>query len=122
MQVNRNKYKDLLVIVVGFCLIGLLLLKGYGKPVGQYFIYGALILGVISIFSERVTSWVTTGWQYFGKFLGKINSTILLGVIFILLVSPMAILKRLTSKEKLNHQDSNWTDAENQTVNFEKPW
>ena len=98
MDANRNKYKDLLVIVVGFCLIGLLIHKGYGKPSGVYFIYGALGLGVVSIFSERITTWVTTGWQYFGKFLGKINSTILLSVIFIVLLTPMSLLKRLTTK------------------------
>ncbi|MCP4125065.1 MAG: hypothetical protein GY751_25295 [Bacteroidetes bacterium] len=122
MQVNRNKYKDLLVIVVGFSLIGLLLLKGYEKPVGQYFIYGALILGVISIFSERVTTLVTQGWQNFGMLLGKINSTILLGVLFALLLSPMAILKRLTTKKEAEDQQSNWTETEGESVNFEKLW
>jgi hypothetical protein len=118
---ERNKYQDLLVIVVGFSLIGLLMLKGYDKPHGIYFIYAALGLGVVGIFSETVTTYVTKGWQKFGMLLGKINATVLLSVIFILMMIPMAVLKRIFSGKEESGQSSNWTEAE-PAMDFTKPW
>ena len=122
MDHDRNKYKDLLVIVVGFSLIGLLIYFGYEKPYGIYFVYSALALGVVGIFSETFTTYVTKGWQHFGKLLGKINSTILLSVMFILLISPIALIKRLTTKKEEKSESSNWNDADITTIDFEKLW
>jgi len=112
---KRNNYKDILVIVIGFTAIGLI----FNIP---YMVYAVLGIGVLCIFSETIAKWVAKGWMSFGMFLGKINSTILLGLVFVLMLTPLAILKRLTGKKADVQDDSNWTMGEEKPVNFEKPW
>ena len=104
-----------MVIVIGFTLIGLF----FKIP---YMIYTVLAIGLICVFSEKLAGYVSKGWMAFGMFLGKINSTILLSLVFILMLTPLALLKRLTEKKSGEDQYGNWSSSENETVNFEKPW
>lgn len=111
---ERNKYKDILVIVIGFSVIGLIFRL-------EWFGYAALIIGALTVFSEKIATWVTTGWSAFGKALGRINSTILLTVLFTLLLTPIALLKRWTSGKARQRGLSNW-EASTDKVDFSKLW
>ena len=127
MNTDRNKYKDLLVIVVGFTIIGIIITanleeRGRDGIYGDYVIYGALLLGVLCIFSEKLTGYVTKAWEKFGQGLGKISSSVLLSVLFILLLTPLALLKKLTSSKADNDPSTNWMNTEAEKVDFEKLW
>ena len=58
-----------------------------------------LILGIIN--SKNLTP-LNKAWFKFGIFLGKIISPIVMGVIFFLVVTPIAFLMRILKKDLLN--------------------
>jgi hypothetical protein len=58
-----------------------------------------LILGIIN---SKVLSPLNKVWFKFGIFLGKIISPIIMGIIFFLVVTPIAFLMRILKKDLLN--------------------
>ena len=58
-----------------------------------------LILGIIN---SKVLSPLNKVWFKFGIFLGKIISPIVMGIIFFLVVTPIAFLMRILKKDLLN--------------------
>ena len=125
MAAKRNTYQDLLVIVVGFCIIGLLIYfraKASWAPKAIYVVYGAIGLGLIGIFSKRAAELIAKGWQMFGRGLGAVNAFILLTVIFFLLVTPLSLLQKITSGRSEENDASNWQLAESESTDFTKPW
>ena len=58
-----------------------------------------LILGIIN---SKILTPLNKVWFKFGVFLGKIISPIVMGVIFFLVVTPIAFLMRLLKKDLLN--------------------
>ena len=58
-----------------------------------------LILGIIN---SKILTPLNKAWFKFGIFLGKIISPIVMGVIFFLVVTPIAFLMRILKKDLLN--------------------
>ena len=58
-----------------------------------------LILGAIN---SKLLSLLNKVWFKFGLFLGRIISPILMGIIFFLVVTPIALLMRILKKDLLN--------------------
>ena len=58
-----------------------------------------LILGVIN---SKILTPLNKVWFKFGIFLGKIISPIIMGIIFFLVVTPIAFLMRMLKKDLLN--------------------
>ena len=66
----------------------------------------SLIISIIFLFlgllNSRVLSPLNKLWFRFGLLLGKIISPIIMGIIFFLVVTPIAIIMRLFKKDLLN--------------------
>jgi hypothetical protein len=58
-----------------------------------------LILGIIN---SKILTPLNKVWFKFGIFLGKIISPIVMGIIFFLVVTPIAFLMRMLKKDLLN--------------------
>ena len=58
-----------------------------------------LILGIIN---SKILTPLNKVWFKFGIFLGKIISPIIMGIIFFLVVTPIAFLMRMLKKDLLN--------------------
>ena len=58
-----------------------------------------LILGIIN---SKILTPLNKVWFKFGIFLGKIISPIIMGIIFFLVVTPIAFLMRILKKDLLN--------------------
>ncbi|MDC0544519.1 SxtJ family membrane protein [Candidatus Pelagibacter sp.] len=58
-----------------------------------------LILGIIN---SKILTPLNKVWFKFGIFLGKIISPIVMGLIFFLVVTPIALLMRMLNKDLLN--------------------
>ena len=58
-----------------------------------------LILGIIN---SKILTPLNKAWFKFGIFLGKIISPIVMGIIFFLVVTPIAFLMRILKKDLLN--------------------
>lgn len=107
----KKVYIDIFVIICGFTLLGYLFKFPY------LYIFSALAL--LSAIHPITARWVSFGWEKFGKFLGKINSYILLSLFYILFISPLSIIYRLTKKNKKTL--SYWVEH-TESVNFNKPY
>lgn len=64
-------------------------------------------------------------WHLLGIFLGKIFSPIIMGIIFYLLVSPLAIFLRLIGRDELSlkgSESSYWKPKQQETTDFTKQY
>ena len=81
----------------------------------------AIIIAVIFLTLGLVNSKLLTPlnilWFKFGIFLGKIVSPIVMGVIFFFVVTPIAILMRISKKDllnlKFNNKETYWIKKSN---------
>jgi hypothetical protein len=106
-------YLDLAVITIGFGFLG----YGFKFPYLYFFSGLALISGLHPYFARKVSK----GWESIGKFLGLINSRVLLTLIFFFFITPLAFFYRLFRKENPASQGK-WVNAEHETTDFTKPW
>jgi hypothetical protein len=115
-----NHYKTVGVVIIAFVFIATLI--KYKLALGHnYILYGVLIFGIILFSSEKLASLFVKWWMRLGKFMGDINSKIILTVLFLLIVSPTAFLRRLFTKEQTKRKSS-WEDVTQEKSDFKKPW
>ena len=62
----------------------------------------SLIFLVLGLLNSNLLSPLNKLWFKFGLFLGKIISPIIMGIIFFLVVTPIAVIMRLLKKDLLN--------------------
>ena len=80
----------------------------------------SIILSLIFLFlgflNSKLLSPLNKIWFKFGNFLGKIISPVIMGIIFFLVVTPIAILMRLLKKDliniKFNNDRSYWIEKD----------
>jgi len=92
---SGSVFKNILAILTGFIIL-------YFIFKWEYFLYGALVIGVLSLISERLANGINTAWMKLAMILGWINSRILLSVVFYFFLFPMAMLTRLFKRNMLN--------------------
>ena len=87
-----------------FALIGLwpLILRGEGLRLWAVVLAACLL--VPAIIFPRSLVWVHRGWMAIGHVLGWINTRIILGVVFYLVVTPMGVLRRWLGKDPMGRQ------------------
>ena len=72
----------------------------------------SIIFLILGILNSPILSPLNKIWFKFGIFLGKIVSPLIMGIIFFLIVTPIAILMRLLRKDllnlKYNNNESYW--------------
>jgi hypothetical protein len=85
-----------------------------------YLFLGTLVLGIVLFSFEKLAILFSDSWMKLGKFLGDINSRIVLSIFFLLILSPMALLKKIFNANK-KEGHSTWVE-ESEEVNFTKPW
>ena len=91
---NKKELQSLLVIVLGFSAIGFLFKL-------EELILLAMIIGVISIVIPPIGKLIIKGWHYLALGLGWINSRIILTLVFYLFLTPIALISRIFTKDKL---------------------
>jgi hypothetical protein len=96
---NQDRFKTILVIVVGFTAIGWIVRSRWG--VETYLDKIAFVIGLLSIFIPPAAKAIEWLWLKFALALGWINSRILLSVIYFVFLMPVAWLSRLFTKDPL---------------------
>ncbi len=93
----------------GLLFTGIFLILGayaYVKEWPRYEAAILLILGAgllpISLFSPGLLSPLNKGWFLLGQALGKMTGPLVMGLIFFLLVTPIALVGRLIGRDELN--------------------
>ena len=117
MEIKRSSNKNFgIVFFVVFIIIGFWPLL----DINTYRLW-AIIIAVIFLTLGFMNSKLLTPlnilWFKFGIFLGKIVSPIVMGVIFFFVVTPIAILMRISKKDllnlKFNNKETYWIKKNN---------
>lgn len=90
----EDNSKVLLTMVTGFLIIALLLKKH------TWLIYLPVGIGVVALVSDTAANGLVKAWLKLAGVMGKINSRIILSLIFFLFLTPIAFLYRLSGKTK----------------------
>lgn len=92
-QKRKEQYKSLVVIWIGFSLIGWRL--------HQWWLIGAAATVLMGgMISPYILIKVTKGWRWIGEQIGGVSSRVLLGVVFLMFLSPIAFFYRLFAEGK----------------------
>jgi hypothetical protein len=117
MEIKRSSNKNFgIVFFVVFIIIGFWPLL----DINTYRLW-AIIIAVIFLtlgfMNSRLLTPLNILWFKFGIFLGKIVSPIVMGVIFFFVVTPTAILMRISKKDllnlKFNNKETYWIKKSN---------
>ena len=88
MKTNSKPYLTILTIVFGLLFINFFIES-------KYINYTCLIISLGSIISDKIAKFIETVWLKFSLILSKIVPNILLTIIFVFLLTPLAILSRI---------------------------
>jgi hypothetical protein len=111
---KEKVYETNNAIVLGFIIIGYLF-----NFLWCYYI--AISVLIISVFNAFGASKIAQLWIFIGKTIGYINSRIVLGLFFFLLLTPFALIIKLFMKKKNALKTSNW-ETNQQHLDFTKPF
>ena len=86
-----------------------------GQSKGWLFFVSAALFFVVAIARPSILGPLNRAWAKFGLLLGQVFNPILLGVIFFLVVTPIAVVLRLLGKDSLHlkskpNLESYWID------------
>ena len=119
---NKLKAKStILVIVVGFIII-----YAYSKNVN--FLRISIIIGLVGVISDSASLIIDKIWFKISYILGLIVPNILLGLIFYIILFPIALLSRIFKKDDplmlYNNKESLFKNKiqKFKNISFEKPW
>lgn len=102
-------------------------LSGYVLWHWRAALYLAFLSGGIGILSPSLSSLVSRAWMWLARGLGRFSNGLLLSLVFLLVVVPVGVVRRLRKKERLRHYDasatSNYTARDHRfsPEDFEKP-
>ncbi|MEA5508786.1 SxtJ family membrane protein [Crocosphaera sp. UHCC 0190] len=85
-------------------LLGLVLplLWGHSLPLIPWIIGGVLI--ILAIFIPKSLDPIHYGWMKVAQVLGFVNSRIILGIIFFIVVTPMGLIMRLNNRDPMTRK------------------
>lgn len=118
---KTNPLRTVLTLSVGFIVL-------YFITDWKWTIPAALLVGLAGIFSPYLSAKIDYLWMKLAWFLSLVIPNILLGVIFFLLLFPIALLSRVFGKnDSLNLKNKSGSNFKNvnkdfDKVSFEKTW
>ncbi len=117
MGKNYAAKETVLVITVGFLVLHLVFK-------GRVFLYCALGIGLAGVFSFWLSERIDWVWKKLSLLLSKVSNAVLLTLIFFLVVTPIALIRRIGKKGFDPGAKSNFSDREHifGKEDFEKVW
>ncbi|MDF1526216.1 MAG: SxtJ family membrane protein [bacterium] len=97
------------IIVVLLFGLGLPWLRGHGWPRWPWYLSGAL--GVAGLAAPAALGPVYRVWMKFGHIMGRVNSTIILTVVFFVVFTPVGLIMRILNRDILNRKFDKETDS-----------
>lgn len=99
-ELSRETVLETIGVLALACLVVGYLAKRPGLKGG--FLAAAALLLAVGLFVKPAAALIARAWLKFGGFLGAVNSRIILGAIFYLFLTPIALLARLTRGDFLH--------------------
>ena len=95
---NYQAKETVLVITVGFLVLYVVLKKAV-------FLDVALVIGLAGVLSFYLSEKIHWGWNKLSLILSAVSNRVLLGVVFFLVLTPMALVRRMRGKDGLRRFD-----------------
>ena len=112
VKISSNRSFGIVFFIV-FLLISLYPLT-YNEEIRVWSATISLIFLVLGLFNSKILTPLNKLWFKFGILLGRIVSPIIMGIIFFLVVTPIALIMRIISKDllnlKFNKEKSYWIE------------
>ena len=105
VKISSNKSFGIVFFVV-FLLIGLFPLIN-DQEIKVWSLLASLIFLILGLINSKILTPLNKIWFKFGILLGKIVSPIVMGLIFFLVVTPIAIFMKILKKDLLNLRYNN---------------
>ncbi len=113
-QLPSEKRFGLLFIVVFFVLAGLGYIKGWDKPWVNVYLGFAVLVATVTLVAPKLLAPFNRTWFALGQLMGRVVSPIVLGAIFFLILTPVALIMRLFGRDELRLKrkavDTYWVD------------
>ena len=110
IKISSNRSFGIVFFIV-FILIAFYPLINQGE-IRIWSVLISLLFLILGIINSKILTPLNKVWFKFGIFLGKIISPIVMGLIFFLVVTPIAFLMRMLKKDlfnlKFNKNNSYW--------------
>jgi len=100
VKISSNRSFGIVFFIV-FILIAFYPLINQGE-IRIWSVLISLLFLILGIINSKILTPLNKVWFKFGIFLGKIISPIVMGLIFFLVVTPIAFLMRMLNKDLLN--------------------
>jgi len=102
------------VFLLVFLAMGIWMVLG-SHPEGWLFLAGSVILFVVTLARPSILNPLNQAWFKFGLLLGQVVNPLILGVVFFLVITPIAVIRRLLGKDSLRLKskpslESYWID------------
>ncbi len=90
------------------------------SPYGHYSLVTAFLFLCVAFIKPTLVSPLNKAWMFIGFVIGKIISPLVLGAIFFLLITPLAIILKISGRDELNLKNksvnSYWRDRNEKTL------
>jgi hypothetical protein len=100
IKISSNRSFGIVFFIV-FLLIAFYPLINQGE-IRIWSVLISLLFLILGIINSKILTPLNKAWFKFGIFLGKIISPFIMGIIFFLVVTPIAFLMRILKKDLLN--------------------
>ena len=100
IKIGTNRSFGIVFFIV-FLIISLYPLL-HGEHIRVWSLIISIIFLVLGLFNSKLLNSLNMIWFKFGLLLGKIISPIVMGIIFFVVVTPIALFMRLLKKDLLN--------------------
>ena len=103
-SISKKELRDFALIIGIFfpLIIGFLLPYLYGHGFRSWTIFFSFPFLTLGLFYPNILYYPYKAWMKFGKFAGLINSYLILGFIFILIVQPISLVLKIFNYDPLN--------------------
>ena len=110
---SERRFGTLFVLV--FALLGAWgQYKGWTTTASIGWFVAAVVVAIVTVVAPRLLAPFNKAWFLFGELMGKVVSPLVLGVIFFLLITPIALITRLFGRDELRLKRANansyWID------------
>lgn len=117
MQQQLQSYKHILGIILGCIVI-------YLWKDAKVLLYIALAVLVLSLASDFIRDKISLYWEKLGELMGAVFGSIVMGMIYFLILTPLALLRKTFSKDKKSSLNSFFLDVKQQAdeQSFHRQW
>jgi large-conductance mechanosensitive channel len=90
-----------IVFTLVFLIVGIWMVLG-GQSEGWFFLAGSVLFLILALARPSILAPLNRMWMKFGLLLSRLVNPLILGVVFFLVITPIAITRRLLNKDSLH--------------------